>query len=329
MNNKLAQHKGMSAMRLNVKWILIVTIATTMIGCTNYNEIKLTEAQRIELGATTPEAITKAQGHFDNTKYKKCASVLTKWINHNSFQHPFMDDALFLKGNACYSNENYFDALQAYELILKHHGASDHYSHAIYKEVDIATRFLEGEKRTALLVFKFSAEGDATEILTKVATRWPGSKLAVKALTLEANYYFDNKRYDEAQESYQLIVNSYSTTDSYQHALFRSAESTYLQYRAPLYENTPLTEAKFRFAQYLLKFPAGTNKNDANNRLQEIEEHLAEKEYLIAAFYKKTRKKEAAILYCQRIIEQWPQSEWAQKSRTLLVASQALETSDN
>jgi len=295
-------------------WIVLITVMFTVMGCKNYNDLKLTDAQRIEMSVSTPEKIEKAQQLFDSGKYKSTAKVLSKWIKKNAYEHPYMDDALFLKGNACYNSERYYDALQTFEILLDKFGASEHYSEAMYKEVEIATRFLEGEKRRVFYIFKFSAVGDASEILTRIAARWPGSKLAVKALTIEADYYFDNNDYKEAQESYQLIVNSYSTTDKYQHALFRNAESTFLQYRAPIYESTPLTESRFRYTQYLLKFPVDVNSDTAQRRLIEIENLLAEKEYSIASFYAKTNKNEAAQYYYEQIIKQWPQSIWAQHS---------------
>jgi len=304
----------MSAMRPKQAWIILATLLFTVMGCQNKNNLKLTEVQRAEMGVSTPDKIENAQQLYDSGKFKSSAKVVSKWIKNNSYEHPFMDDALFLKGNACYNSSQYYDALQTFEILLEKFGASEHYSKAMYKEVDIATRFLEGEKRRVLYIFKFSAVGDASEILTRIATRWPGSKLAAKALIIEADYFFGNKKFLEAQEAYQLIVNSYSTTDKYQHALFRNAESTFLQYRAPLYESTPLTEARFRYKQYLLKFPADGNSSAINKRLVEIEDLLAEKEYLIAAFYAKTNKDEAAKYYYEQIIKQWPQSQWAQHS---------------
>ena len=63
--------------------IVLASLIITLSGCKNMNETKLTDAQRIEFGASTPEKISLAQSLFDDEKYKPAARVISKWIKKN------------------------------------------------------------------------------------------------------------------------------------------------------------------------------------------------------------------------------------------------------
>jgi len=258
--------------------------------------------------ATMPEKLQEVQRDMARSKPKSALRGLKKWIKRNE-DHAAMDEALFLKGQAYHDNRCYYKSLTAYEKLLKDYPGSNHFKASLEKQVVLAKLFLKGAKRPALWgLLRFTAKGEALDILEKVTQRWPGSTLAGEALLLRANCYFAEEEYPEAQQTYQLLVEHYQDSPHYEMAMRRSAEATYAQYSGPDYDNTNLYEADIRFRQFQQNFPVAAQQANVDAILQNIEGQKIEKDYRIADFYHRTNQREAAEIYFRRIVEKWPES---------------------
>ena len=72
--------------------------------------------------------------------------AIDDWIDSHE-NSEFMARALFIKAEAYFANEKYYESLLVYEELLENYGTSDHFEDAIKREVDIARRLLGGTKR--------------------------------------------------------------------------------------------------------------------------------------------------------------------------------------
>ena len=296
--------------------LLLIAVAGLglMPGCAG-NRIPDSE---IMTDATMPEELQEVQRDLARSKPKRALRGLKKWIKKNE-DHAAMDEALFLKGQAFHDSRRYYKSLTAYEKLLKDYPGSNHFKASLEKQVVLAKLFLKGEKRPALWgLLRFTAKGEALDILEKVAQRWPGSALAGEALLLRGNHYFAEEKYPEAQQTYQLLVEHYQDSPHYELAMRRSAEATYAQYTGPDYDNTSLYEADIRFRQYQQNFPVAAQQANVDAILQSIENQKIEKDYRIADFYHRTHQPEAAEIYFRKIVEKWPDSGWGQLSQDRL-----------
>jgi outer membrane protein assembly factor BamD (BamD/ComL family) len=264
-----------------------------------------------------PKDLAAIKDLMDRNKPKKANKKLKKWIKDNP-DSPYMDQALFMKGQAQFNRKLYYQAVLDFEDLLNEYGTSKLFEPALKKEVEIAKLFLAGKKRKVWGFIPASARTEALEILDIVAEHWPGSELAAGALMMQGDYYFQKGRYIEAQQTYQIIVDQYSKSRYYQTALRLNAESSHAIYLGQYYDGSCLEDAKFRYMQYQAHFPEDAEKIGVPQRLAKINWQQGQKEYSIADFYQRTKRHDSARYYCQYILERWPDTEWAEKARQML-----------
>jgi len=240
-----------------------------------------------------------------------------KWIKDHQ-DSDFLDEATFLKAQALFDKKLYHQAFRTYEKLLDNYATSRRFETALEQEVEIARRFLAGAKRKIWGWLPSGARTEALEIIDRVAQRWPGSQLAATALMMKADYYYRKGRFDEAQLTYQIIVDNYATSDAFEPALLGSAQSLHSQYHGPRYDGAPLHEAWFRYQQYQARYPQQAQNLGVAERLSQIETQLAHKDFVIADFYRRTHQPDAARHYWNYIPQRWPDTVSAHKARQML-----------
>ncbi|MBN1846660.1 MAG: outer membrane protein assembly factor BamD [Sedimentisphaerales bacterium] len=260
-----------------------------------------------------PDGLGQIRQLLGEDRPKQAYKRLKSWIKQNEGSS-YLDKALFLKAQAQFNRKLYYQAFVIYEEMLDGYGASDLFEPALLQEMEIARRFLAGEKRKVWGFIPTSARTEGLEILDRVVERWPGSDLAAQALMMQADYYYDRGRFVEAQSTYQVVVENYRKSTYYQKALLRNAESTHAQYQGGRYDSSCLYEARLRYEQYRARFPQDAYARGIQPRIEGIDWQLAYKHYIIADYYRRTHKKEAADYYTRYIEEHWPDSEWAHRS---------------
>lgn len=264
-----------------------------------------------------PPQLYKAKILIEDSHPKKAHKLITKWIKKHK-DHPDMDRALFLKAQADLDRNRDYQAAESYDKLTKDHSNSRHFTESLEQQVVIAEKFLNGKKRHLMGLLWITAKTDAIEMLDKVIQRWPGSPLAVKALLLQADFFFNEERFVEAQDTYQLVIDHYKTAPQYRYALLQSAEATFRQFNGLRYDATPLIEARIRYAQARPQLPDGTTDADITDRLDDIENLLAQKELDIADYYHRTGQTQQARISWNQVATQWPDSPWGALARKQL-----------
>jgi len=268
-----------------------------------------------------PASLVQARATLLDGHAKKAEKLAAKWIEDHDEAAPHRDSALLLKARARLQRRRLYKAFETYDQLLDEHPASKLFETALREQMDIARRFLLGERRKVWGFIPTSARTEAIEILDRVVERWPGSALAAEALMMQADFYYQRGRFLEAQSSYQLLVDHYSKTTLYERALLRNAEATHAQYRGPAYDSSCLTDARVRYVQYRARFAEKAAQLGITQRLQRIDWELAEKHYNIADFYRRTHQPQAARIYAQHVQQRWPDTVWAERAAQLLVDS--------
>jgi len=257
-----------------------------------------------------PKGLAAVQKLLDEGRPKKAYKQVKKWIKAHE-DSEVLDQALFLKAQAQFDRKLYYQSFEVYEEMLDGWGASSLFEAALHQQMEIARRFLTGEKRKIWGFIPASARTEGLEILDRVVERWPGSELAAQALMMQADYYYGRGRFIEAQVTYQIVVENYTKSEYYEKALLRNAESTHAQYRGPLYDSGCLTEALLRYEQYRSRYPQRARELGIAQRIVRIRWEEAEKHYKIADFYRRTNRGEASHYYADYIQGHWSETEWA------------------
>lgn len=185
----------------------------------------------------------------------------------------------------------------------------------------------------------------------------------------KAKNQFDNENYTEAARAFETVVSIGRGTDIGQEAQYYLAESYYNDGRylvaaseynrfAQFYPNSPRREeVDFKealcyynlsprykldqtytnrsienFRLFLSRYPNSERAEEAGEYITEMREKLARKTYEAAEFYKRTSRYNSAAIYYNRVIDQYPETSWAERALVdqiesyILYADNSIET---
>ena len=163
---------------------------------------------------------------------------------------------------------------------------------------------------------------------------------------------FEDKKYLDAAEDFETVVNSYSNSPIVDHAQFMLAEANfkakeyltaafeyervYMDYPSSPYaaqaqfnkalcyfnesprpeldqENTRLAIAEF--LRFIDNYPLDEKRDQAQEYIEELREKLAYKKYRNAEIYRKRKNYDAAVIYYKDVIALYPRTVWADYAR--------------
>jgi outer membrane protein assembly factor BamD len=158
----------------------------------------------------------------------------------------------------------------------------------------------------------------AIENFNTVVESFSGSAVVDSALFYMAEAHYKNEDYITAVYEYERVYTDYPSSRFVAEAQYKKALCYFQESpKASLdQENTRLAIDEFN--RFIDNFPQNTLVEEAQKRIEELQEKLAYKDFLAAEIYRKiksTESLEAAILYYQGIIDQYPRSVWVDDAR--------------
>ncbi|MFC1782538.1 hypothetical protein ACFL02_03010 [Planctomycetota bacterium] len=266
-----------------------------------------------------PTELAAVQEKLDESQPGKAVKLVNKWIKENE-DSEFMDRALFLKGEALFEKKSYLKAYESYEELLDGYSTSRFFEPALHKEMEIAHQFLTGVRRKLWGFIPIRAYSEAVEILDGIVEHWPLSELSAEALMMQADFFFNEGRFLEAQGTYLLLVEHYGKSRYFESALLGGAESSQAQYEGSFYDGGCLMEARYQYERYQALYPARADQLGIGQRIERIDWQEGERSYKTADYYQRTDRREAACFYFDYITQRWPGSVWARRSEESLQA---------
>ena len=193
---------------------------------------------------------------------------------------------------------------------------------------------------------------------THVYENFPNDPLGRRSLLRIADTYYeqgDPVNLVEAQYKYRDFLNRYPTSDQADYAALQIAMCSFKQMEKPDRDQAKTKEAVEKFNEMLKTFPRSALREEAEARRQEALDRLARHEHLVARFYIKRGSYNAALqrlnylvdtyptysdragaffdlgtalsalgrngeakLYFERIVSEFPQSDYAERARRRL-----------
>lgn len=191
----------------------------------------------------------------------------------------------------------------------------------------------------------------------------PNEPLGRRALLRIADTFFeqgDPVNLVEAQYKYRDFINRYPTSDQADYAMLRIAMCSFKQMERPDRDQTKTKEALDKFNDMLRTYPNSPQKAEGEARRGEVLDRLAKHEHIVAKFYTKRGSWNAAVqrlnflidtypnyteraaafydlanalqrlgrtgeakLYFERVVSEFPKSEYADRARRRLGDSKA------
>lgn len=198
----------------------------------------------------------------------------------------------------------------------------------------------------------------ARRFYAHVYENYPNDPLGRRSLLRVADSYFgqgDVVNLIEAQYKYRDFVNRYPASEQADYALLQIAMVSFKQMERPDRDQTKTREAIEKFREMIAAYPNSPLRPDAESRMQAAIDRLARHDHLVASFYLRRGNPRAALgrlnhlvdtypnydardevffdlgraleglgrqaearLYYERVMAEYPESEWAGRAKEKL-----------
>jgi len=230
------------------------------------------------------------------------------------------EEAMMLAAQAQMDRGRYYDAFERFNYQLDQYPNGEFFERGLQRQYEIADAFLKGRKRRIIWgMFRKSGAEDGLEILAQIAQRVPGTVIAEKSVLRAADYHYEAEQAAEAVEAYDNYIKMFPKSPRLSYAMLRAARATYAQYRGEAFDDTPLVDARHRFDDFAKLYPVEARKANVPMVLSQIRNALVRRTFATAKFYRRVRRKEAAIFYYRKVIAEHRDSHWARRAKDALV----------
>jgi len=242
-------------------------------------------------------------------------------------QYTGPDLDLFIEGEVQYWKDRYTKALKEYEKLLKDYPGSEFATAVLEREFDMAQAYLGGRKKTVLGILRIRGYAEGVEMMERISDRAglddPNS-VGLKAAVAVAEHYEAREKYIEAYLKWSEIASYWETGLIGKRALLRMAENNLLAYnqpplrRQPLLDASKLVTARTYFEKFAALYPSETKRYNIPEKIKQIDEQMAYKQFTIGQYYVRAGKMEAANLYFDLVVQNWPETKTAGMAKRAL-----------
>ncbi len=250
-----------------------------------------------------------------------------------------------VKANKLYQKGKYAPAVKHYDRFLKDWDSnSPPFEEILEREYGIAMEFLGKRRIPILWVFSISGRASGESIMERISEKTQNKQLSLNAGVAIANSYEvrglkDNSYYEAAHLKWLEVLET-NDKDSIipvpmptgvlgKDAILAMGRCKYMAYKGPDYDASFLRGRAFSekgmydnaincYNEFAKQYPQEAKKASVESKLDDINELLAEKDFKTGLYYQKTDDRQAANLYYQMVLRQWPQSNAAIGAQKML-----------
>jgi outer membrane protein assembly factor BamD len=155
---------------------------------------------------------------------------------------------------------------------------------------------------------------DAARAFETVVSIGRGTDVGQEAQFLLAESYFKDRRYMLAAAEYERYALFYPNSSRREMVDFKQGKSYY--FLSPRYklDQTNTRRAIEQFRLFNSRYPNSDLVTEAGELITELRTKLAQKKFEAADFYMRTDRYQSAVLYYDLVIDDFPETEWAEKS---------------
>ena len=217
----------------------------------------------------------------------------------------------FMKAEMLFAKGKYTKAVRGYDAFMSKYPESGLYEAAMDREFAIATAYLGGVKRTILGIFRIRAYEEGEKIMDKIIDRSGNTPIAQKAALAVAESYEKRKKFNEAYLRWSDTSSRWPSGKIGEDALLSMARCKHAAYRGPKYDVSGVVSAKSYYENFQQRYPKDAEELKIGEKLKQINEQLAYKQYETGRYYEKAGSIEQANFYYQMVLSDWPQSKAA------------------
>jgi outer membrane protein assembly factor BamD len=153
----------------------------------------------------------------------------------------------------------------------------------------------------------------AVALYQKFLETYVGNERADYAQFKLAEAYLEGEEYELAAVEYQVLIVNYGYSEWVDEALFQTGVCLWRQAPRQERDQQKSMDALSRFSQFLQTYPDHPRAPDARAYVRDINARLAEKTLTAARWYYRRREPKAALVFCDKVIENYPGNRhWAE-----------------
>jgi outer membrane assembly lipoprotein YfiO len=242
--------------------------------------------------------------------YKKAIRETNKFEEYYS-DTDWADDNQFVRGEIRHAQGKYMDAANEFQQVVTNYPDSDLYDTVIKKQYEMGDQFYalgqtRADKRWHL--FKKRPYERAIEVYGMVIDNQPFSPQAAEAQYKVGLCHFSCEEYVEAAYEYQRVQEDYAGSEWVTEASHGLAMCYYEASLEPEYDQAPSLLAIRAFDEFKERFSKDERVGDLTGKRVEMREKVAMQRLKTARFYEKRRKFDAARIYYEVVVEQFPET---------------------
>jgi len=235
----------------------------------------------------------------------------------------------FLKAEMLLCEGKFAKAVRGYDKFLSEYPESELYEAALDRQFAIATAFLAGQRKQVLGVFKIRGYAEGEKIMERISDRAGDAPIAIKAAVAVAQSLERRRKFDEAYHKWSQISSRWPSGQIGNDALLSMARCKHAAYKGPKHDASNLISAKSYYENYKLRYNEDAEKFDIDERLKQIDEQLAYKQFSIGRYYQETGNKQSANLYYQMVLDNWPESTAAKMAKAAVSEKESTGKEEN
>jgi outer membrane protein assembly factor BamD len=267
---------------------------------------------KYEVKTTPKEQYDLAKGFYDVKSYDNATREFKKLLKAYPKSKEAAESQYFL-GRIEEDKGNLYEAYQAYQRVIEKYPFSERIQEMNEREFAIAEQFTSGVKRKALGV-PLPVDNPAIEIYGKVVENSTFGPLAPKAQYKLGLLLKSLARFGEAEDTFDKVIKNYPDSEWSVAAKFQLASCRAESSQGPEYDQGTTKEAKQQFEEFLREHPDAVLSKQAEENILKLQEKEAQGTYRIATFYEKQNAWEAAKIYYNELVTNYPDSTWAAKA---------------
>jgi len=172
--------------------------------------------------------------------------------------------------------------------------------------------------------FEKGRYADAALIYDEIRYQCSGNSMIDTVLYYLGMSYLRSRRPIDAQTEFERLMQNFPNSEFAQESQFRLGQSMYLQSNSFDRDQTETLDARRILSEFVETYPASFFRDSAEAYIAKCQDKLAHKEFSHGRFYQKKREYEAAIIYYNSLMAEYPESEYVPQAKLNL--AQALMT---
>lgn len=307
-----------------ISWFRVALAATLLLAVPVTAQAKwvwtsdqgLVDTKDYEL-ADPKELYDAAKARFDAGDFDDAATEFAR-VGTYATEETFREQGSYMYAEALFHAGKYYKSYVAFEDYLTLYPGTPRLKAVVRRQLDNGFKLMDGAKKPLLGLNILSGRSSGIEIIRKTLDNYPFEDFSAEYHFQLCTKLAEGGNAEDAALEWEAFIERYPESSFAPNALFQKAESQFRGFEGTDFDPQPLANAKRTYHEYMQQNPNGDRTREAQQRLDEIADQEAQKDYEIAEFYVDRDKPDSARVYFEAIVRDHPNSRWAEAARKRL-----------